>query len=249
VARRFFNTDWEGEIQDHGDEVKINQIGEVEIFDYVRGGTLPPPHDMEGEQTSLKIDFAKAFNFKIDDIDAAQGKPKLMDAAMQRAAVGFAEAIEQWLFGKLVDGVNTANTVNTPMNSADDVYITLTRLRTMLVKGNIPVQGRIAALPPELVELSLQDDRFVKTGSSNAEGRLQSGVVARAAGFDILEVNTIPGNDKIIAGHSISATMAEQIAKTEAYRLERGFSDGMKGLYLGGAQVTRPYGIAVATVA
>lgn len=248
VARQFFNREWEGEILDRGDKVKINQIGKINIFEYQRGGTLPAPHDLDGVQQELEIDFARAFNFKIDDIDNAQSKPKLMNSAMQRSAVDLAAAIEAWLFQKLIDGAQVSNTITAPSSSADDIYVILTRLRTMLGRANIPVQGRLAAMPPEIVERVLQDDRFVKTGGANAEGRLESGVVARAAGFGILEVNTIPGNNRIIAGHSVSATMAEQIQKTEAYRVERGFSDGLKGLYLAGARVTRSNGVAVATI-
>ena len=248
VARQFFNREWEGEITDYGDKVKINQIGKINIFPYVRGGTLPAPHDLDGVQQELEIDFARAFNFKIDDIDNAQSKPKLMNSAMQRSAIDLAAEIETWLFQKLIDGTAASNRITTPATTASDIYTILTRLRTMLVKANIPVQGRLAAMPPEFVELALNDDRFVKTGGTNAEGRLESGIVARAAGFGILEVNTIPGNNRIIAGHSVSATMAEQIQKTEAYRVERGFSDGLKGLYLAGARVARSNGVAVATV-
>ena len=247
VARRFFNREWEGDIRDVGDKVKINQIGKISVFPYAKNTDMPAPQNLDGLQTELEIDFARAFNFSIDDIDNVQSKPKLMDAAMQRSAVDLGAVIETWLFQKLIDGAAASNTIaSVPITNADEVYVVLTRLRTMLVKANIPIEGRLAALPPELVELALQDDRFVKTGGTNAEGRLESGVVARAAGFNIVEVNTIPGNNHIIAGHSVSATMAEQIAKTEAYRIEKQFGDGLKGLYLGGATVTRSTGVAVA---
>jgi len=247
VGRRFFNREYEGDIRDVGDRVKINQISPISIFEYTKNQDMDAPQVLGGLQQEMLIDFARAFNFQIDDIDDVQSKPKLMNAAMQRSAVDLAAVIETWLFQKLIDGVAPANRINNvPFANADDVYVTLTRLRTMLVKANIPVDGRIAALPPEAVELALQDDRFVKTGGTNAESRLESGVVARAAGFNIVEVNTIPGNNRIVAGHPVSATMAEQITKTEPYRMEKRFADGLKGLYLAGAQVTRPTGVAVA---
>jgi len=246
VARQFFNREWEGDISDHGDKVRINQIGKINIFPYQRGGTLPEPQELDGIQQELEIDFARAFNFKIDDIDNAQSKPKLMSSAMERSAFDLASEIEAWLFQKLIDDVAPENVISTAITDADGVYVLLTRLRTMLAVANIPVQGRLAALPPSLVELVLQDPRFVKSGGINAENRLENGIIARAAGFGILEVNTIPGNNRIIAGHSVAATMAEQISKTEAYRVEKGFSDGLKGLYLAGARVTRPKGVAIA---
>lgn len=253
IARRFFNTDWEGEITDMGDRVKINQIGNVNVFEYTRNQDMAAPQILSGDATDLLIDFARAFNFYIDDIDNAQSNPKLMDAAMARAAFALNEATDTWLLGKIVEGVAAENTIGsddepTPVSTADDVYVLLTKLRTFLVKANIPIEGRMAALPPELVELALQDDRFVKTGGTQAESTLASGVIARAAGFDIMEVNTIPGGNKIITGHSISGTMATQISKVEGYRPEKRFGDAAKGLFLAGSEITRPNGYAVATV-
>jgi len=248
VANRFFNNDWEGEIREKGNTVKINQIGDVSVFDYIPNQDMDPPETLGGVQQEMVIDFAKAFNFQIDDVDNVQSNPKLMDAAMERSGVGLSAVVDAWLFDKLIDGAASSNVLSATITTPDELYVALTRLRTMLTVANIPIRGRLAAMPPSLVELTLQDDRFTKTGSSDAENRLQDGVVARAAGFDILEVNTIPGNSHIIAGHPISATAATQITKTEAYRMEKRFADGLKGLFLGGAQVTRPNGVALAQV-
>lgn len=44
----------------------------------------------------------------------------------------------------------------------------------------------------------------------------------------------------IIAGTNAATTFAEQIAKVEATRKEKGFDDIVKGLHLYGAKVVRP---------
>jgi len=75
----------------------------------------------------------------------------------------------------------------------------------------------------------------VGTGSNQAEMRLGRGHIGRAAGFDLFEVNNTPNSNTIIAGHRIGATFAGQIAQVEAYRQERRFGDGLKGLSLYGA--------------
>ena len=80
------NRDYEGEIKNYGDTVKINQIGDVTIKDYTKGKDIDDPEELSGDQNTLTIDQAKYFNFSIDDVDAAQVNPKLMDAAMQRSA-------------------------------------------------------------------------------------------------------------------------------------------------------------------
>ena len=81
VYAALVNRDYEGEIKNYGDTVKINQIGDVTIKDYTKGKDIDDPEELSGDQNTLTIDQAKYFNFSIDDVDAAQVNPKLMDAA------------------------------------------------------------------------------------------------------------------------------------------------------------------------
>ena len=45
-----------------------------------------------------------------------------------------------------------------------------------------------------------------------------------------------------------AVTFANQITKVEAYRPEKGFCDGMKGLCLSGAKVTIPSAVCYCTL-
>ena len=245
VADNFFNRNWEGEIRDHGDTVRINQIGNITIADYVRNQDMTPPQELEGVAQELIIDQAKMYNFQIDDVDDAQTKPKLMNAAMERSAFALADVQDTWLFGLLAaqaQGQLGALAITNP----DDAFALLVQMRTMLTAENVPSQGRKVAVPPEMVGMLLRDDRFTATGSGDAEGRLKTGLIGRAVGFDIFEVNTT--DNRVIAGHDIGATFASQLIKTEAYRMERRFADGVKGLSVYGARVTIPEAFTVATV-
>jgi hypothetical protein len=103
-------------------------------------------------------------------------------------------------------------------------------------------------LSPDAVALLLKDSRFVGTGGTKAEGTLVSGLVGKAAGFDIFEVNTTPGGNTMIAGHALASTFAGQIVKTEAYRMERRFADGVKGLSVYGAKTLVPNALASAVI-
>ena len=97
----------------------------------------------------------------------------------------------------------------------------------------------------------LKDARFAANGGKG-ENRLETGAVARAAGFDIYISNNVPNTSgakyKVIASTQESNTYAEQLIKTEAYRREKGFDDGVKGLLVYGAKIIRPAAVAVATV-
>ena len=240
VAKNFFNQDYEGLIKDQGDTVRINQLGTPTLFDYVRNQDMPLPEDLESlPHQELIIDQAKGFNFQIDDIDRVQAASELMDAAMGRAAYELSAEEDSYLFGLIKGAVPTQNRIARTPGTPEELYDILVELRTIMVKNNVPAAGRAVALPPEAVGLILKDARFVETGSREAEGRLAHGLMGRAAGFDLYEVNNTPGG-AIIAGHPMGATFASQIVQTQAYRPERRFGDAVKGLSVYGAKVTKP---------
>lgn len=248
------NTDYEGEISQYGDTVKINSIGPVTIGDYVKNQDVDGPETLTDEQTMLKIDQSKYFNFQVDDIDAAQQKPKVMDEAMREAAYGLADVADQYI-ASLYTGVVADNVIGddtTPETlTKDNIYDLLVDLAVILTDAKIPKEGRWVVLPPWAYGLLLKDDRFVHVDKSGTDETLRNGIVGRAAGFDILESHNVPNTDgsryKIIAGHPMAISYAEQINSVEAYRPEKRFADAVKGLHLYGAKLIRPEGIAVLT--
>lgn len=97
------NRDYEGEIKNFGDTVKINQIGDISIKKYT-GEAIDDPDELSGEQAVLTIDQANYFNFAIKDVDNAQTNPKLMNEAMARAAYALNDTIDSLLAGIMVAG-------------------------------------------------------------------------------------------------------------------------------------------------
>lgn len=255
VYANLLNRDYEGEIKNFGDTVKINQIGDVEIKDYTRGTDIAEPDDLSGEQLMLTIDQAKYFNFSVDDVDNAQTNPKLMDKAMQRAGYGMNDVTDQFAANLLYVGADTANALGTDESpivpTADDAYDALVDLSTLLTESNVPMDGRWAVIPAWYHGLLLKDKRFVGNGTDYNKAILEGGEVGVAAGFRILLSNNVPNTTgtkyKIIAGTNEAGSYAEQILKTEAYRPEKRFSDAIKGLHVYGAKVLQPKCIAVLT--
>lgn len=254
------NRDYDGEAQ-LGNTVKINSIGPVTVGDYTKNADHGTPETLTEAQRSLLVDQAKYFNFQVDDIDAFQQKPKVMDEAMQEAAYALSETLDRFIAGKYVDAAaaNAVGSTGTPVAidpAANKLaYKTLLDLGVKLTKQNIPTIGRFAIIPPEYTAALLQDDRFVSFGTGDNSSALKNAVVGRAAGFDLLESNNVvqltggdAGKFKVMAGTDIAITLADQIDETEAYRPERRFADAVKGLHVYGAKVVRPEALAVATV-
>ena len=247
------NRDYEGEIKQYGDTVKINQIGDITIKKYT-GAKIDDPEELTGEQNTLVIDQANYFNFAIKDVDNAQTNPKLMNEAMARTAYGLNDTVDSLLAGIMVAGAAGAvGSDESPIvPSKDDAYDLLVDLGTELTENNVPLVGRWVVVPPFYHGLLQKDSRFVGNGTDVNMAILQGGHIGAAAGFQIYVSNNTPNTDgtkyKILGGTNAGASFAEQITETEGYRPESNFSDAVKGLHLCGVKVLQKDALATLTV-
>ncbi len=245
------NRDYEGEISDQGDTVRINSISRPTVASYVKGTTSITPEQLTTAQRSLVVDQAKYFAFEVDDVDARQAAGNVIPEAMAEAAYALADVADQYVEGLLRAGAaNSLSTVQ--IDGAADAYdLLLIPLKVELDEANVPTQGRYCLIPPWIHGRLLGDSRFIDMSASGMGDALSNGIVGRAAGFELRVSNNLPlitGDDySVIAGHPSACSYAEQINKTEAYRPEDSFSDAVKGLHLYGAKVVRPDALAIAT--
>lgn len=255
VYLNLLNRDCEGEIKNFGDTVKVNQIGNVSIKDYVVGQDIAAPEDITGVQQTLTIDQAKYFNFAVDNVDNAQTNPKLMDKAMERAAYAMNDVVDQFAANLLAVNVHTDNTIGTDSTpivpTKDTAYDYLVDLSTKLTEANVRHDGRWVVVPAWFHGLLLKDSRFVGNGTDYNKAILEGGKVGDAAGFEIFVSNNVPHTSgakyKIIAGTEEAGSFAEQILETKAYSPEKRFADAVKGLHVYGAKVFQSKCIAVLT--
>lgn len=247
------NRNYEGEIRDAGDTVRITSISRPTIATYTKNSTVINPEILTSAQRTLVVDQSKYFAFEVDDIDQRQviSGGALMDEAAREAAYGLADVVDQYI-AALYTGVDAANAISTTaITSAALAYTGLVNLWTKLEVANAPGMDRWVVVPPWYYALLLQNDLFVRVDASGGSGGLRNAMVGRVLGFDVYVSNNAPlitGDDyAVIAGTSGAITMAEQINKVEAYRPPDAFSDAVKGLLVYGAKLIRPNGIAVLT--
>ncbi|TIH33684.1 P22 coat protein - protein 5 domain protein [Subtercola vilae] len=255
IYSAFINRDYEGEIAEAGDTVRITSIGRPTISNYVPNSTVIVPEQVNDSQRTLVVDQSKYFAFAVDDVDQRQAKGNVIPQAMDEAAFATANVIDLYLSSFYTSiqqsnqlGAITVNSSTTPTDAYDKVLVPL---KIRLDKANVLSQSRSVAISPDLHGCLLRDNRFIKVNESGTSEGLRNGVVGRAAGFDILLSNQTPttGSDSVvIAGNDRAITFAEQISKVEAYRPQSSFSDAVKGLWLYGAKVVRPDSLASALV-
>lgn len=240
--------EYEGEIKQSGDSVRIHTVGRVTINSYTKNTTTLTRERLDVAAQVLIVDQAHYFDFEIDDIDAAQQNPKLMSSFMEEAVWGFNDVIDDDIATILAAGVATANQLTAAPSvgtgaSDQDFYEILVDLGTQLTVQNVPRPGRWVVVPPWAEGMLQKDARFVSFGTGENLAVLKNGKIGRAAGFDIRVSNNVPLSSTtytVIAGTKSAAAYVEQIRNMEPFRPDDSFGDAMKGLLLYGRKVIDP---------
>ncbi len=242
------NRDYEGEISEYGDRVYVHGIGNIAVADYTRDVTTVTYQLLDDARRELVIDRSKYFAFRVDDLDLAQQKPKVIDAASQKATRTLADVADQYIASFYTGAglvINDGAGGSVQLTAAN-VYEFCVQASVMMDEANVPTEGRYLIVPPWVAGRMLMDDRFLLKADP---AQILNGQVAQAAGFSILKSNNVPMTAgvapapdvwHITAGHATAISYAEQIAKTEGLRLQDSFSDAVRGLHLYGARVMEP---------
>ena len=252
VAVNLCNRNYEGDISQSGDTVRITSIGRVTIDNYVKNSTSISPETLDDSQQVLTIDQAKYFAFQVDDVDARQVRDDgaLMDVAMRDAAWGLGDAADTSVLSAMQSQGATGNALGalTIGTGNVDAYENIVDLAVKLDENNVPRQGLWCIIPPWYHGWLQKNANFVSYGTQANREDLENGIIGAAAGMRIVVSNNLPsastGRNYVIAGHEMGVTYAEQINSVEAYRQESAFSDAVKGLHLYGYKITRPYVLA-----
>ena len=255
------NRDYEGEISEAGDTVRITSVSDPTIGTYTPNGTAIVPEELTDAQRTLVVDQAKYFAFYVDDVDKRQAKGDVIPTAMMRAAYKLADQADQYVAG-FYTGIQAGNAVNAGSTitftaigatATEEFYNkVLVPLKVKLDEANVPTEGRYVVVPSWGHAMLLLSSLFSRADGSGAAAAGRNGYVGEAAGFNILMSNNTPvpagGRNIVTAGVDMGISFAEQINKTEAYRPEAKFADAVKGLYLYGGKLVRPDALAYADV-
>jgi N4-gp56 family major capsid protein len=248
------NRNYEGEISQYGDTVHIVGLADPTIGTYTAHTDITI-EDVDDTDSTLTITQSPYFAFEVDDIEKRQARGDVMTEQARKAAYLLRDKADQYLAGLMAAGVDAGNLVaEQTLSTASAAYDLLVDLKTVLDEDNVPSEGRWAVITPAFEGLLLKDSRFIAAGDAQGAGVRTNGMVGSAAGFSLRASNNAPdgpgaGAGKlVIAGYSGAVTYAEQIRSVEAFRMEKRFADGVKGLHLYGGKVVRPTGLAAADV-
>lgn len=254
VMLQCVNRNWEGEIKNQGDTVKIITPAKVSVStltdDNISYSSLAPT------SMDLKIDQKKFFAFKIDDVSAVQSNTDIMEAHLSNAKKAIEEVQDSYLLGLHTD-VPTANIVGSEESpitlSKTTIYENFVNL-ALALKNSDAVHSGVrpwVVINPTIESYLLQSSEFI-SAYNVADETLREGSIGRIAGMDVLVSTNLTDVDSkyyVLAGTNEAITFASQLSKIESLRDKDSFSDLVRGLYLYGAKTVQPKALAKMVVA
>lgn len=242
VAVNHCNRDFEGDIKSKGSVVNICGVGDITVKDYTANTDMSTPQELDDTVTKLEIDRAKFFNFQIDDVNKAQASPKLMEAAMKKAAEAIANEADKYIFSLYSQA---GKTIDSTPSEATPLFNTILQARELLYENNVGDNTELfLEVSPKIASFLLRDK--VNTAYMNTDA-LESGYLGSIFGCKIFVCNNVEvGHENGSEVHHCilrtkrAIAFADQLSEVEAYRPEKRFADAVKGLHLYGAKVVYP---------
>ncbi|MCK4826645.1 P22 coat protein - protein 5 domain protein, partial [bacterium] len=255
IYQSICNTDYEGEIAQAGDTVKINEIGPITIQSYTRNSTADITWEfLTDAQKELKIDQSPYFAFAVDDLDKAQAKPNVLPEAMNEAAWGLTNNVDEYIAAfhgqaGITTGLGATGTGKDVTSGTVLNYISLVAAR--MDQANVPMAGRWMVVPPWFHHKMILA-KVTKDIGFTDQTLVRGGFIGNFYGFNIFWSNNVVNPDfednaKVMAGYRGTISLAFQIRKVEAVRPAKQFIDLIKGMLLYGAKVVRPASLACLT--
>lgn len=249
VMMQCVNRNWEGEIKQQGDKVKIITPAPVSVStltsDNITYSSLNPTSQ------ELEIDQKKFFAFKIDDVAKVQSNADIMEAHLANAKKAIEEVQDTYLLGMhtSVTVENTVGSEESPITlDKSTIYEQFVKLALALKNSDAVSSGAKpwVVINPAIESYLLQSPEFINAYKV-ADETLREGAIGRIAGMDVLvSTNLVDVDSKyyVLAGTNDAVTFASQLAKIESLRDKDSFSDLVRGLYLYGAKTVQPKALA-----
>lgn len=239
VLAALANRSYEGLVK-AGNQVHFTGTTPISVKDYKTAGRVTTPEEVSDEGFDLNIDFEKAFDFLVDDIDRRQAAGSL-DNYTESAAIGLLEDTEATLATTLLGGDTAPYSVAAP-GSFKAAWDVLLELRERLSDAKAPMSDRICVVNASFERALLDaEGTLAKVDTSGDNKGLREATIGSLAGFRIV-VNNYLDNTKptAIGYHAPTLVLANQIDKLEALRAEKKFADRIRGLHVYGTGLVRP---------
>lgn len=261
------NTNYEGEIKEMGNKVKVRITPHITINDYDPTVNLTSD-DPTKASIDLNIDKGKYFMFPAEYVEVKQSDIPFVEKFAESAGIDMKVEIETDVFADiysdapaenagatagLLSGNINLGTAAAPLSITKTTIIgAIADLSLVLDEQNVPEADRWLILPSWAHSILIQHEEFRANSSGDNKSALRMGKVGDFNNFTIYKSNTLhtadtdasDGNTKqvdVIAGHKDSLTFASQLLiSNEKIKSELKFQDYYRGLHVFGYKVVQP---------
>lgn len=247
IAAAHCNRDYEGDIKEKGNKVKILGVDNVAVNNYTKNTNMNAPQQMSDSVRELTINQAKYFNFQVDDVDRAQSVPGLMDSVIRSAANALADDTDQYIYS-LYEYAGCF--ISADNRDEEELIKAFLSARTLLARNHVNnADDIVLEVTPDVAHYIMAAKMELQ--SDNGE-TLEKGCIGKLFGVKVfVSCNLVQepgegGHDgpecyhKCIMRTKRAIAYASQLSEIEAYRPELRFADAVKGLHLYGAKVIYP---------
>lgn len=259
----FTNNNWEGEIKNQGDTVRISSPDPDNII--IGDGIVTAKSGVAPTQQTLVIDKTKNFQVLFSDVETAQSQFDMIAGYTSLGGRRIEEEIclelQEEIFGN--SAIETYGTTSVPIAvTKDTIYDFVVELRVKLTEKNVIDGGGYyefkgnneepVMMSPKLCVTPKLYGYFLKSTQLThptvaGDNILQSGMRQQIAGFDISQdtqlMNVTGATSSLhpyVAGTKMGITFATQFTKVEKLRDPDSFADIVRALQLYGYKVVHP---------
>ena len=233
VLSEITNNDFEGEIRDQGDKVKIRTVPSITINDYEKGETLAnqvPTTTL----VELLIDKGKYFQVVVDDVDEVQADLRLMDIFTGDASQQMKIAVDTQVLtgvkgeahasnkgataGRLSQNIDlgvTSGTKTAKKVTSTDVVSHIVDLGQVLDEQNVPEDGRFLVIPAWFASRIKQSDLKDASITGDQMTPLRNGRLGMIDRFTLYVSNLLPTQNSITDEDSGTSTATSVFAGTK----------------------------------
>lgn len=237
------NRQYEGDVKQKGDSVRILGVGKPTIKTQTgKKIVLTGAEEVADQSITLNINQVAYFDYGVGDIDKRQAVGGLMEALAKETSEGLADEMDRFVanmsLNKQAVVFNSAATTITK----DNILETIDNMLVKLLENDVKRNANITlTLPPKHVMLLKQAYTHLDTDNSMM---LKNGVVGKYNGITIKESNNCAkdssGNYMVQLKTNRAIAFVNPMTHIEPYRPENGFIDAVKGFILYDGIIARP---------
>jgi len=241
VFGNLVNRQFEGEIKDKGDVVRITTPAPITVGAY--SGTVTYQTPLSAQQ-SLLIDQDYFWAFDMDDLEKVQANVELVQPYMQEAGYALADTVDRNI-SALYTATGLTDTPLTIATTANN-YPAYVLAAQKLDEQNVPRTGRWVVISPAGYAALLSTAQFT-AATALGDAVIRTGAVGQVAGFDVYVSNNLvlDTTRKYMYGTNSAITFALQHSMVEPVRREGSFKSAVRGRHVWGRKVVRPSALGV----